>query len=89
MAFGLPVVGWRAGKLPYLADDGGEALLVAPSDVDGLARALATRAADEALRRRLGEAARRRAASRPTWDDSAAVFFAAIRSVVEPRQAPA
>ncbi|MDQ3876162.1 MAG: glycosyltransferase family 4 protein, partial [Actinomycetota bacterium] len=41
MAFGLPVVGWRAGNLPYLADDGREGLLVAPGDIAALARALA------------------------------------------------
>ena len=82
MAYGLPVVGWRAGNLPYLADDGREGLLVSPGDVDGLARALAALAADEALRRRLGEAARRRAASRPTWEQSAAAFFAAVEAVL-------
>src|SRR5919204_472094 len=60
MAFGLPVVGWRAGNLPYLADDEREALLAAPGDVDGLSRALGLLATDPPLRRRLGEAARRR-----------------------------
>jgi glycosyltransferase involved in cell wall biosynthesis len=79
MAFGLPVVGWRAGNLPYLAEDGREGLLLAPGDLDGLARALARLAEDDALRRQLGEAARRRALSRPTWDETAARFFAAVR----------
>ena len=85
MAFGLPVVGWRAGNLPYLAGDGREGLLVAPGDVRALTRALATLAEDEALRRRLGEAARQRARLRPTWEESAASFFDAIRSVLPPR----
>ena len=84
MAFGLPVVGWRAGNLPYLADDGREGFLVPAGDVDALARALAALAEDEALRQRLGEAARRRAASRPTWDETAAAFFAAIREALVP-----
>lgn len=83
MAFGLPVVGWHAGNLPHLADDSREALLVPPGDIDGLARALRRLAADPALRRRLGEAARRRASERPTWDQSAALFFTAIRSALE------
>ena len=82
MAFGLPVVGWSAANLPYLAADGREGLLARVGDVPGLARALATLAEDEALRRRLGEEARRRAATRPTWEESAAAFFAAIREVV-------
>jgi glycosyltransferase involved in cell wall biosynthesis len=76
---GLPVVGWRAGNLPHLAEHGREGLLVAPGDVDGLGQALARLAGNEALRRRLAEAARRRAASRPTWEESAALFFAALR----------
>jgi glycosyltransferase involved in cell wall biosynthesis len=80
MAFGLPVVGWRAGNLPYLADHGAEALMAPPGDVAALSRALASLAAEEPLRRRLGEAARARALARPTWDESAAAFFAAIRS---------
>src|SRR3954470_6824280 len=79
MAFGLPVVGWRAGNLPYLADDGREGLLVAPGDIDGLARALQVLAEDPSLRDRLGQAARRRASARPTWEQAAAQFFAAVR----------
>jgi glycosyltransferase involved in cell wall biosynthesis len=82
MAFGLPVVGWRAGNLPYLADDGREGLLLAPGDLGGLAKALARLADDEAFRRQLGEAARRRALSRPTWEETAALFFTAIREAL-------
>ena len=88
MASGLPVVGWRAGNLPYLADDGREGLLAPPGDVEALARALATLAADEALRRRLGEAARHRASSRPTWAESAAAFFEAIKTGLSERPCP-
>jgi glycosyltransferase involved in cell wall biosynthesis len=79
MAFGLPVIGWRAGNLPHLAEHGREGLMASPGDVEALSRALARLAADEALRRRMGEAARRRAADRPTWEQSAALFFAALR----------
>lgn len=83
MAFGLPVVGWRAGNLPYLADDGHQGLLVPPGDVRGLSRALERLATDPPLRARLGNAARRRAQARPTWEQSADLFFAAIRSALE------
>jgi glycosyltransferase involved in cell wall biosynthesis len=79
MAFGLPVVGWRAGNLPYLAEDGREGLLLEPGDVDGLSQALFRLAVDPDVRARLGAAAKRRALARPTWEDSAARFFAAIR----------
>lgn len=82
MAAGLPVVGWRTGNLPYLAEDEREGLLLPPGDLAGLADALARLAADAALRRRLGEAARQRALARPTWGESAAVFFTAIREAV-------
>ena len=86
MAFGVPVVGWRAANLPYLAEDEREALLVDPGDVDGLARVLARLVGDEALRRRLGEAGRARALSRPTWAESAALYFDALRDAVAGRQ---
>src|SRR5215207_5736591 len=38
MAFGLPVVGWRAGNLPFLAEHEREGLLAEPGDLDGLVR---------------------------------------------------
>ena len=79
MAAGLPVVGWRIGNLPYLAEDRSQGLLIAPGDVDGLTAALSVLADDEDLRRKLGEASRRRALTRPTWEESAALFFGAIR----------
>ncbi|MDQ6674138.1 MAG: glycosyltransferase [Chloroflexota bacterium] len=82
MAFGLPVVGWRAGNLPYLADDEREGLLVEPGDVRALAAALQRLADDEPLRTRLGAAALQRALSRPTWDEVAGLFFDHLRQVV-------
>lgn len=87
MAAGLPVVGWRAGNLPHLARDGVEGLLVAPGDVAGLSAALARLAADESLRRRLGEAARRRAETFPTWSDTAGRVVATVRAAVAARAA--
>jgi glycosyltransferase involved in cell wall biosynthesis len=79
MAAGLPVVGWRAGNLPYLARHEQEGLLVASGDVTGLASALRRLAEDEEFRTRLGAAARRRAATFPTWEQTAERFFAAVR----------
>jgi glycosyltransferase involved in cell wall biosynthesis len=82
MAFGLPVVGWRTGNLPCLAEDEREGLLVEPGDVEALAQALLRLALEGEVRVRLGAAAKRRALARPTWEGSAERFFAAIRECV-------
>jgi glycosyltransferase involved in cell wall biosynthesis len=87
MAAGLPVVGWRAANLPHLAEHGREGLLAGPGDVAALSAALARLAGDEDLRRRMAVAAGRRAAERPTWAESAALFFAALREAVSAGQA--
>ncbi len=81
MDAGLPIVAWRAGNLPRLATHEREALMVTPGDVEGLGAALRRLVDDESLRRALGANARRRAIQRPTWDDTAAAFFDALRSV--------
>jgi glycosyltransferase involved in cell wall biosynthesis len=83
-ALGLPVVGWRAENLPHLVDDEREGLLVEPGDVEALSRALFRLASDADLRAKLGAAGKRRALTRPTWHDSAALFFAAVREVTGP-----
>jgi glycosyltransferase involved in cell wall biosynthesis len=83
MAYGLPVVGWRAGNLPYLAGHAREGLLVQPGNLEGLARAMQRLSEDEVLRRQLGEAARRRAMMLPTWEGSAALFFGGIREAIQ------
>jgi glycosyltransferase involved in cell wall biosynthesis len=82
MAAGLPVVGWRTGNLPNLAKHGQEGLLASPGDVAALRAALARLAGDEGLRRRMAAAAGRRAAARPTWAQSAALFFSALHEAV-------
>jgi glycosyltransferase involved in cell wall biosynthesis len=51
-----PVVCTDVGGLPELVRNGETGLLVAPGDVEGLARAIARLLGDEAGRRRLGEA---------------------------------
>ena len=82
MAAGLPVVGWRAGNLPHLLDHGRQGLMAPPGDVAALSRALLELATDEERRRDMGRAARERALTRPTWEQSAESYFAAIRSVL-------
>ena len=89
MAAGLPVVGWQAGNLPFLADHGRDAVLVPVGDVPALGRAIEGLARDPALRGRLGRAALVRAAARPTWDETAARFFEIIHEVVSGHREPA
>ena len=61
MAAGLPVVASAVGGVPELVVDGETGLLVPPGDADALADALERVLGDAELRRRMGEAARRRA----------------------------
>lgn len=84
MAAGLPVVGWRAGNLPYLADDEREGVIIAPGDVGTLAVALLRLSEDDDFRRALGAAALDRSASFPTWEQTAGIFFRELRAVVTP-----
>jgi glycosyltransferase involved in cell wall biosynthesis len=86
MAEGLAVVGYRAGNLPYLARHEREALMTEPGDVAGLALLLRRLAEDEDLRSTLGAAARARAQSFPTWEESATMFFGALRETVAARR---
>jgi glycosyltransferase involved in cell wall biosynthesis len=88
MATGLPVVGYAAGNLPHLARDGEEGLVVPPGDVTALAAALSRLSDDGALRARLGAAAARRAATFPTWEDTAARLFGELRAVVRETARP-
>jgi glycosyltransferase involved in cell wall biosynthesis len=82
MAAGLPVVGWAAGNLPYLARHGREGLVIPAGDIPALAAALARLAYDETFRLRLGDAARQRARRFPTWEESARLLFGEFRSVI-------
>jgi glycosyltransferase involved in cell wall biosynthesis len=79
MACGLPVVGWRTGNLPNLAENEREGLLLEPGDVKALSHALRRLALEPDVRARLGAAAKQRGQARPTWEASAERFFAAIR----------
>jgi glycosyltransferase involved in cell wall biosynthesis len=64
MAAGRPVIGTRVGGTPELIADGVTGLLVERADPDGLARAIEKLLTDEALRRALGAAGRRRVEER-------------------------
>jgi glycosyltransferase involved in cell wall biosynthesis len=68
MAFGLPVVATAAGGIPEAVEDGVTGRVVPPRDPAALAEALAEVLADDARRRALGAAGRRRFLDRFTAD---------------------
>lgn len=86
MSYGLPVVGWDAGNLPYLARHGEEGIAIAVGDVAALTAALRALAEDKDLRLRMGEAAARRAETFPTWQQSARMFYSVFEEVVKDRR---
>ena len=76
LAAGLPVIGWRAGNLPHLIEEGREGLMLEPGDIDGLSRALLEVSMDGERRRRMATAAAARGARLPRWDATISSFFA-------------
>jgi glycosyltransferase involved in cell wall biosynthesis len=68
MAHARPVVASAVGGLLDLVVDGETGILVPPGDVPALRDALQRLLADEALRRRMGEAGRTRVRERFSWD---------------------
>jgi glycosyltransferase involved in cell wall biosynthesis len=83
MAHGRPVVASAVGGLLDLVVDGETGLLVPPGDVAALRAALESLLGDEALRRRLGEAARERVRTHFSWpsvtDATLAAYEEALR----------
>jgi N-acetyl-alpha-D-glucosaminyl L-malate synthase BshA len=68
MCFGCPSVATRVGGIPEVVDDGVSGLLVAPRDVDGLARAVERLIGDPAARAAMGRVARETARERFSAD---------------------
>lgn len=63
-AYRLPTVASAVGGIPKLIEDGATGYLFKPGDYETLARRLSELASDSALRKRLGDAVRERAARR-------------------------
>ena len=63
-SMGVPVVAFPTGALPEVVEAGRSGLVTAGHDAPGLADALGELAGDDALRRRLGQGARRAAETR-------------------------
>lgn len=74
MAAAKAVVATAVGEAPHIVEHGVDGLLVQPRDLDGMEAALRTVIDDPALRRRLGEAARAKVASRFTVERMARAY---------------
>jgi len=71
MAMGLPVVATGVGGIPQIVTSGRNGLLVAGDDAPALSAAMDTLAADAAMRRTLGSAARAAITNRYDWSTTA------------------
>ena len=80
-AAGLPVVATGVGGIPEAVADGETGLLVPTDDPSALANALARLARDPKLRKRLGDAGRRRVAAEFDWQTTLTRFEAVARRV--------
>ena len=74
---GVPIVASRVGSIPEAVDDGTTGLLATPGDPTDLGAKLQRLLADEELRRRMGQAARRRAEDAFDWNHIAQRYEAA------------
>lgn len=79
VAHGLPVIGTTGGAIPQTVP-ASAGVLVAPNDVDALARALRRLIEDKDERRKFAAGAQAAAASLPSWQDSAKLFARAVES---------
>ena len=80
LSHGLPVIGTTAGAIPDTVPQAA-GLLVAPGDVAELAEALRGVISDAELRRRLSDGALASVAALPTWQQSGAIFAAALEKL--------
>jgi colanic acid/amylovoran biosynthesis glycosyltransferase len=82
MAYGRAVVATPVGGHLDLVEDGVTGLLVQPGDVDALRTALQRLLSDRELRRRLGDAARKRVSARFSWDNVTDATLAAYEDAI-------
>ena len=90
MAAGRPVISTRLAGIPEMVADRQTGLLVEPGEIEALAAALATLAADQPLRERLGDAGRAcledRFSSGITSGQLAALFASSREVTQQPQQ---
>jgi len=81
MACGAPVVATTAGAFPEVIEDGQSGLLVPPRDAAALADAIERLMKDSYVRRKLGQAARRRISEHFSWRETAVRTLALYQDV--------
>lgn len=81
MAMSRAVIASRIGQMAEIICDGENGLLVEPGDARALSSAIGLLASDEALRARLGRAARRTICERFTWRHNAERVFSALERI--------
>lgn len=80
LSWGIPIIAYAVGPLPELI--GAQAgLLVAPHDISALSDALDLLLQDAQQRTHMAAAARQRAATLPTWDDTTRAFAAVLDEI--------
>ena len=85
MAYGRPVVATRVGGLADAVEDGVTGLLGPARDPGALRAEIERLVADPDLRRRLGDAARRSAAQRFSWEAATRATLAAYLDALRDR----
>lgn len=83
MAYGLPCIGVRGEAMSEIIVDAATGVVVPPGDVQALANAMTSLLSDSALRKQLGQSARRRVESTFTWNQVVAGMTPVIERVVE------
>lgn len=84
LSCGLPVIATRAGALPEVVGEDGEAgFLVPPGEPGVLAEAIKRLLGDEALRRKMGEAGRKRMETNFSWNLAARRTVDVYRELVK------
>jgi glycosyltransferase involved in cell wall biosynthesis len=86
MACGTPTVASRAGGCPEIVDHGATGLLIPAFDADALSGAITELMSDVERRRRMGEAARRRAVDRFSWAAAASALLEVYESSLARRR---
>jgi len=83
MSCQLPVITTSGGALPeVVGQDGDTGIMVPPADSDALAAAVKRLLGDESLRRKMGEAGRKRVESNFTWEQAAKKTVEAYEEVL-------
>lgn len=82
MAMAKPIIASRIGQIADVIADDENGVLVEPGEMNALAQAIEELGRDEALRERLGAAARRTVIERYTWRHNAARVFEASSSCI-------